>query len=219
MRTIGKLALAVGVLALTATSAHAQGGGGGFGMFGGTRLLTNKSVQKELKVTDEQAQKLDAFAEEMGNKAREQGEKIRELPEDERPAKFREWIATFTAEVRKGAGEILKPEQTKRLDQIQVQQMGANSFGMLPRVQEALKLTDEQKAKVKEITDELNQARRDAFQDFQSDREGTMKKVAELSKQATDKAVAVLTDDQKKSWKELTGEPFEVKFEPPRPRN
>ena len=42
-----------------------------------------------------------------------------------------------------------------------------------------------------------------------------MKKIADLRKQATEKAVAVLTDEQKKSWKDLIGEPFEVKFEPP----
>ena len=45
-----------------------------------------------------------------------------------------------------------------------------------------------------------------------------MKKLAELRKQATEKAVGVLTDEQKKAWKEMTGEPFEVVYEP-RPQN
>ena len=46
-----------------------------------------------------------------------------------------------------------------------------------------------------------------------------MKKITELRKEANDKATALLTEDQKKSWKDLTGEPFEYKPEPPRPRN
>lgn len=55
---------------------------------------------------------------------------------------------------------------------------------------------------------------REAFQGLQSDREGGMKKMVELRKQATEKAVGVLTDEQKKTWKEMTGEPFEVVYEP-----
>ena len=51
----------LGVVALMAAPSRAQQGRG-FGMFGGggTALLTNKGVQKELKVTDEQASKLGA---------------------------------------------------------------------------------------------------------------------------------------------------------------
>ena len=37
-----------------------------------------------------------------------------------------------------------------------------------------------------------------------------MKKIAELRKEFAGKAVAVLTDDQKKEWKEMTGEHFEM---------
>lgn len=45
-----------------------------------------------------------------------------------------------------------------------------------------------------------------------------MGKLQALRKEALEKVVASLTDDQKKSWKELTGEPFEIKFER-RPNN
>jgi hypothetical protein len=41
-----------------------------------------------------------------------------------------------------------------------------------------------------------------------------MQKMTALRKERLDKALATLTDDQKKTWKELTGEPYEVKFEP-----
>ena len=39
------------------------------------------------------------------------------------------------------------------------------------------------------------------------------KKMQTLQKETMEKVSAVLTDDQKKTWKEMTGEPFEVKFE------
>ena len=41
-----------------------------------------------------------------------------------------------------------------------------------------------------------------------------MKKMASLNKEASDKVVAVLTPDQKISWKEMTGDPFELKMDP-----
>jgi hypothetical protein len=40
-----------------------------------------------------------------------------------------------------------------------------------------------------------------------------MKKMTELRKEALGKATAKLNDEQQKTWKELTGAPFELKIE------
>ena len=55
---------------------------------------------------------------------------------------------------------------------------------------------------------------REIFQSFQDDREGAMKKMAELRKETLEKVAAKLNDEQQKGWKELIGAPFEVKYEP-----
>ena len=60
---------------------------------------------------------------------------------------------------------------------------------------------------------------RELRQGFQDDREGTMKKMAEHRKETLAKVVAKLNDEQQKTWKEMIGAPFELKIEPPRPRN
>ena len=57
---------------------------------------------------------------------------------------------------------------------------------------------------------------REIGQGFQSDREGTMKKMAEHRKATLAKIEAKLTDEQKTTWKEMLGSHFEIKF-PPRP--
>jgi Spy/CpxP family protein refolding chaperone len=218
MRTFGKLALALGMVALIAAPARAQGRGG-FGMFGGgAMLLSNKGVQKEIKATDEQASKLDALADEMRQKGRDNFEKVRDLGDDERRAKMQEFARAQQEELKKGLADILKPEQIKRFDQIQIQAAGVGAFAM-PRVQEVLKLTDDQKAKIREINEETMQTTREAFQSAGDDREAAMKKITEIRKQAFDKAANVLTDAQKKDWKDLTGDPYEVKFEFRRPNN
>jgi len=215
MKTFGKTALAVAMtLALAAPALAQQGkgfgrGGGG----GGAMLLTNKGVQKELKVTEEQASKLEVFARETQQKNREEMQKLGDLSQEERRAKMQELAPAHHAALMKGLGEILEPKQVARFEQIQLQQAGAMAFST-PRVQEKLKLTADQKTKIREIGEESGTAMRGVFQEFQNDREGAMKKMAELRKESANKIQAVLTDDQKKTWKEMTGEPYEVRFEP-----
>jgi hypothetical protein len=53
-------------------------------------------------------------------------------------------------------------------------------------------------------------------QQFQDDREGAMKKMAEIRKETLEKASSKLNDEQQKSWKELIGAHFELKMDPPR---
>ncbi len=217
MRTFGKMILAFGAVALMAAPAWAQGQGrGGFGM-GGGMLLTNKGVQKELKVTDEQATKLGTLATELREKNQGRFQGLQDLSDDERRTKMQELQKTMQAELHKSLADILKPEQVKRFDEISLQQAGANAFST-PRVVEALKLTDDQKTKIQEINQATMESMRGLRDEFQNDREGAMKKMAEVRKGASDKVTALLTDDQKKSWKDLTGDPYEVKFEP-RPNN
>lgn len=210
MKRFGKAALAFGMVALMAAPALAQGRGfGGGGMMGGGMLLTNKSVHEELKATEDQVSKLQAFAEDFRAKQREAFRGFQDMPQEERQAKVRE----MQESLGKGVAEILKPEQVKRFRQIELQMASAQALNM-PRVANALKLTDEQKEKVRDIVQEGGEQMRAIFQGAQDDREGAMKKMAELRKSTHEKAVKLLTDEQKKSYDELLGKPFEVKFEP-----
>jgi Spy/CpxP family protein refolding chaperone len=219
MKTFGKLALACCVAALMTAPARAQGQGRGFGMMGGgAALLANKGVQTEIKATEDQVSKLNTFAEEMRGKQREAFQGLQDLSQEERREKMQAIQKTMAADINKGLAEILKPEQVKRFHQIQTQQAGAQAFVNSPAVADRLKLTDDQKSKIRDINMETMQAMGELRQQFQDDREGAMKKMAELRKSAMEKAVEVLTADQKATWKELTGEPYEVKFEP-RPNN
>lgn len=218
LKTFGTLALTCG-LALTLTApARAQGRGGFGGGGGGAMLVGNKSVQAEIKATEEQTSKLNTLAEELRGKQREAFQGFQDLSQEERQEKMREFQKTVAADINKGLAEILKPEQVKRFHQIQAQQVGVQGSAMTPRLADALKLTDDQKSKIRDINQEMMQAMGDLRQEFQNDREGAMKKMAELRKTTSEKAVEILTAEQKATWKDLTGEPFEVKFEP-RPNN
>lgn len=207
IRTVFTWALGLGLVALVGTSANAQGRGGfGGGMGSPAMLLGNKSVQKELNLTDEQIEKAGAIATEMREKMQE---KMQDIPQEERREKMPAIMAELNKEVMKSVKEVLKPEQATRLDQIAIQAAGLQAFAR-PDVAAKLKVTDEQKEKIKAIQEESGAAMREIFQGAGDDREGAMKKIAELRKETFEKAVALMSDDQKKAWKEMTGKPFTV---------
>ncbi len=216
MTTLHKLVLALVMVAPAAGRASAQS------------LLSNRSVHDELKVTAEQARKLDALDREMMAETRERARKLRELsPEERRKAlEERRKIAQENAgqmwgDMHRKIAEILSPEQIKRYDQITVQQIGFAAFRHVPLVRERLKLTEDQVAKLLEVEGELAQmaaSRTVIQQKVLEDPEGMKKKSDEANKQAIAKVVAIMTDEQKKTWADLTGAPFQVKRErPPAP--
>jgi hypothetical protein len=217
MRTLSKTIVALGLVALMSGPVMAQqgrgGGRGGFGGGGIGMLLSNTSVQQELKLDATQVEK----AKDVAAKAREKFTSAREslqgLEGEERMKKMQELNKEANADANKAIGEFLSKDQIHRLHQIQHQVQGAAAFAD-EHVQSKLKLTDTQKSEIHTINQESNAAMRDLFQNMQSDPEGTRAKITEHRKATLDKIVAKLTDEQKTTWKEMLGSPFEIKFEP-----
>jgi hypothetical protein len=121
------------------------------------------------------------------------------------------------AETDKAIAGVLKEDQLKRIKQIELQVGGLRALGK-EDVQKELKLTDKQKEDLKSINEEVSKDTREIMMDVGRDREKraeAQKKVAELSKKALDKFTEKFTDDQKKLFKEMTGEKFDYK--PTRP--
>jgi hypothetical protein len=212
MKTMFRTCLGLGLLAMLAGPAMAQGRG--FGRGGGSlgTLLGNASVQKELKLDDQQIEK----AKEVADKDREKGQEIREtlqgLEGDERENKRRELTKERNEVTLKAVGAFLKPEQIARLKQISYQQQGLMAFND-PEVAKKLNLTDGQKSDIQTIAQETRE-KLPTRDDFQSDREAAMKKMQEVNKEALSQATAKLNDEQQKTWKELIGAPFTIVYEP-----
>jgi len=236
MKALGKVVLTFGLAALVTLPAVAQqqqrggrgfGGRGGFGGFGGPgMLLQNEGVKKELKLTDEQAKKASEAVTKVREKHQDEFQGLRDLSQDERREKMTQITKVISDETTKALADILTPEQQKRLKQIQLQQRGPQAFSD-PDVLKALKLTDDQKEAIKTINEDFTQDSRELFQSFGRGNRGAgrglggaggfspenQKKITELRKETMGKVMAVLKDDQKKTWKEMTGDPFEVRFE------
>jgi Spy/CpxP family protein refolding chaperone len=226
MRRLLKTTLILGLALLLAGPALAQRGGRGPGG-GGGGLVQNQSVQKELKLSEDQIQKVKEAVDGIRSKHQEERTALRSLQGDERQEKSQELNKRVAEETKQALAGILSAEQSKRLKEITLQQEGARAFNG-EEVQKALKLTDDQKDKIKTINEDAAKDMRELFP--QGGRRGgggggappdpavmkeRMTKVAALRKENLEKVTSVLTDDQKKAWKDMTGAPFEVKFEAP----
>jgi len=214
MRSLCKLGLVLGVVVVLASPAPAQGPGGRFGGSGLLGLATNKSVQGELKLTEEQATKVKDVVQQVRDKHKDEQEALQKIEDvQERFQKFGELRKTMSNDFLKDVADVLKPDQVKRLKQIDLQTRRSFAF-QDPDVQKELNLTDDQKDKIKTIGEDARKEMREIGQGGQGNQEETRKKFAALQKDVDEKIQAVLTPEQKKSWKEMTGEPFEIKFEP-----
>jgi hypothetical protein len=215
-RRIATTVLTLGVVALLAMPAGAQqpkhkGHGSRMPMGGGAGLIANQDVQKELKLTKEQTSKAEAGARAVREKYHGEFAKFDELDAQARFEKTAEIVRNMTSETNKGLADVLKPEQMKRYRQIQLQQLDLMAFTE-PDVQSQLKLSDEQVGLIRRINAESQSQRRE-FAQGGGNRGEMQKKGAILGKESMDKALAVLSADQKQAWKDMTGEPFKVRLQ------
>jgi Spy/CpxP family protein refolding chaperone len=218
------LALAAGLLCAGPGAAQQPPPFGGFGGgFGGglTGMLGNsKQLQDELKMDKDQVDKLTAALGKVREEMRDELGKLFQpgTSQDDRAAIGKK-IGEANAKAVEG---VLKPEQLKRLHQIENQQAGVGMYSK-EDVQKALKLDDAQKDKIKEIAAEYQKDLRELNGGGRGGRGGfggfggfdpeTVRKRESLQKEATGSIQKVLSAEQKTLAKDLTGEPFELRFQ------
>ena len=187
---------------------------GGMGGGGPVTLLGNPGVQKELKLDSDQVEKATELATKTREKMMGLRDQLSDLQGQERFAKQAELAKPINDEAMKTASAFLKPEQVARLHQIELQQRGIRALSD-PMVAKKLNVTEEQSSKVKALMTDMQAEMREIQQSAGDDRRAAMEKIQSLNKETHTKVMALMTDDQKKTWKEMTGEPFEVTFQRP----
>ena len=199
-------------------------GGGGFGGGGVTGLIKSKTVMADVKITEEQQAKLKDWSKDFQAKSGEMMKAAMEGIDRQDRKAMMEKMPAVQAEISKAAykelGEVLKPDQVKRLKQIEVQVAGLRAFSQ-PAVKEALKVTDEQQTKIQDALQVSMRDGRDLNEEYgvqgfagrPADAEKGKefdKKRAAITKEAMAKVMSAMTDDQKKTWTTLVGEPIDT---------
>ncbi len=174
-----------------------RGGGGGAG-----GIFQNEKVQKALDLTDEQKDSIKKVVDDMRSGAAS----LRDLPQEERRAKMQE----RTKELFDKVSGILNDKQKERLKEIRVQVAGV--AGLLDtETAEALKLTDDQKTKIKDAIDARRKDMRDAFQaGAGGNRDEAREKITKLLKDSEGKVLEALTPEQKEKFEKLQGEKLDL---------
>jgi hypothetical protein len=195
-----------------------------FGYFGGmtfVNLLRKEAVQKELKMTPEQVERATAVTREFLPLIDQKMKAARDKLGPDTPAADRRKIlngiaADANREVLKALEKVLTPEQLRRAEQLQVQALGLSAFHS-PAVIRELKLTPAQEkaadevaaAYEKEVFRMLGEAikKGGVTPEREADQE---QHLAGSMRRAIEKVVAGLTDEQKKVWQGMVGEPFDM---------
>jgi hypothetical protein len=122
-------------------------------------LLQNASVLKECKVDDRQALNArKAFVAPLARYTQDL-QQVFNLPQEKQRPRQLELLDRYQEAQYQALAKTLKPDQLKRLKQIQIQVAGVDAFAQ-PWVQKELGLTGEQKDKMEAIGKEFAEARR-----------------------------------------------------------
>jgi hypothetical protein len=204
MRARWQLGLLAGLAVCLGGTARAQGPAPPV-FFNPVLLLGNESVRQELKLTREQRSKVKKELDTLLEKYKEDRDKLRGMSGEDRQDFFKK----RNEDAKKTMAGILDRKQMKRLEQVHLQVLGVDAFTQ-DEVIQGLKLSDEQKMKIAVVRTELLRRQREIFQ-AEGDPREKLEKVGMARKEAKQKAADILTGEQKKTWKEIAGETFEIR--------
>jgi Spy/CpxP family protein refolding chaperone len=212
-------ALVLGAALVAATQAQAAEGGRrgfrGFNRGSLLGLLRMEQVQKEMKLTDEQATKVKEVVEKLGAEMREKGAGLRDIENrDERRAKMAELSDEFDRKVREQLRDVVPREQMMRLYQIRMQVRPVADSLASKFIASRLKLTEEQQAKVAQIAKDMQAKQSELFAGMreasQEQRTQAFEKMRKIRSDADEQVLAVLTPEQKEAFQKMQGEKFEL---------
>lgn len=169
-----------------------------------------EKVLDELKVSDEQREKL---MQQLMERIMETGPFLESLKDGgpEREKKLEEHRKDAREKLAKQLKDALQPEQLKRLRQVTLQLEGAFALGQ-EDVRKELKISQQQVMKFMAIVQELHKKVEPLIKEAHAggNPEEIRPKIEQIRKDHGKQIEDVLTDAQKKQWKELLGPPFEL---------
>jgi serine/threonine protein kinase len=163
-------------------------------------LLTQPAVCDDLHLDDAQRPRVKEFCARVGKEWRESLADVGRLPPAERGRRAVERARSYDAEVN----GLFTAAQRLRLRQIALQAEGPGAFGE-PEVVAELNLTPQQREQIRTIEEE-------ALFGWMRGRSG--KPPGAPEKSTNDRLLAVLTAEQLRRWRSLTGEPLRFAIVP-----
>jgi hypothetical protein len=172
-------------------------------------VFLNPVVQDDLKLSNEQKQKLQHAMMTVAPGFQKVVEDTQGLPQPEREKKRSEFRQEANQRLSAALANVLKPDQQKRLRQIVLQQKGPFALSD-PAVAAELRVSDAQRMQFMTLVQETQQRFEALQQKAQSSGNPAemQHEAAGIRKEQETKIAALLTDAQKKQWKAMLGKPL-----------
>jgi hypothetical protein len=173
-------------------------------------MVFREKAQDELKLTAAQRSKLDERRDATLQEMQQTFEKAEDVKPEDRPKTMGEYQHKADRELEAFLKETLKEDQLKRLRQLIFQQEGFFAIGH-PEIAKELNITDDQRKQFMTVMQDLQKKMEPIVKQAQEggDPQEIGPKLMKLRKEQEGKAEALLTDAQKKQWKEILGKPFD----------
>jgi len=177
----------------------------------GPFMVFRDKVQDDLKLTGEQKEKVEEHLRERLPDIMQFFQSLDGLSGEEREKKLQAFRQKAREKLTSVLKDTLKEGQGKRLRQLELQQEGAFALwhGDV-EIGKDLKVTDEQRKQFMAIVQEFQKKVEPLIKEAHSggNPEDIRPKVMKLRKDHEGKIEALLTDAQKKQWKEMLGKPL-----------
>jgi hypothetical protein len=176
----------------------------------GSFLVFRDKVQEDLKLTEKQKEKLEQHLKELATEFFQKMEDLERLKSEERDKelgayrqKAQEKLASILKEIK------IKEDQRKRLRQLELQQLGLLYGDVIGK---DLLITNEQRKQFMAVVQEMQKRVEPLIKEAQSggDPQEIRPKIMRIRREHEGRTEALLTDAQKKQWKEMLGKPLDL---------
>jgi hypothetical protein len=173
-------------------------------------------VDRTLNLTPEQVNRLNQLTDQTQAAYRERYAALRDVPEADRWARQQELNRQYYAEWMKGARGVFKDDQYTRYQQLNYQYGG---FTVLsdPDLQKRLNLTPEQQKALREQIDWSTGQLSDINRMGPTDFEKASRAYGTYRTEYDQRFNRLLTPEQQRTWREMTGEPYTFRPLAPNP--
>jgi hypothetical protein len=175
---------------------------------GGPFLVSRDKVQEELKLTEEQKEKLEQRFRELLPDAMRFFQKIEGLKQQEREKELNAYRPKAREKLAAMVKEILNEGQRTRLRQLELQREGLREGA----IWKSLQITDDQRSQFMALILKAQKEIQPLMEEAQKggNPKEIQPKVIKIRDDLEDKLKALLTDAQKTQWKEMLGKPMDM---------
>ena len=179
---------------------------------GGPFIVYRNNVQVELKLSDDQKQRLQERLPVTIQETTKVLENLENLQANEREKVIYSLRQKSGEKLWAFLNQTLTAEQLKRFQQLELQHEGPAALVGRPEIVTKLQITNEERHRVMAIIQELQSNIEPLTKDARSggNPKEILPKVIKIREDYDEKIEAVLTDAQRNLWKEMRGKPFDV---------